>query len=148
MEKKLNDLKTQMEEKRKELENSISNDLPYSKILSISKELDDIIAQYIKYTDNNLKNEIITLMKEDLKEIFNITNEKELEHASNNLFTMCYLKINNISDQEIASQIMNGDKEFYKEIQNQDLSIDSKNVPTEEYIKLVDKYKKIIKERI
>lgn len=148
MEKKLNDLKTQMEEKRKELENSISNDLPYSKILSISKELDDIIAQYIKYTDNNLKNEIITLMKEDLKEIFNITNEKELEHASNNLFTMCYLKINNISDQEIASQIMNGDKEFYKEIQNQDLSIDSKNVPTEEYIKLVDKYKKIMKERI
>lgn len=148
MEKNFNDLKTQMEEKRKELENSISNDLPYSKILSISKELDNIIAQYIKVTDNNFKNEIITLMKEDLKKIFNITNEKELEHASNNLFTMCYLKVNNISDQEIASQIMNGDKEFYKEIQNQDISIDSKNVPTEEYIKLVDKYKKIIKERI
>lgn len=141
-------LQKQMEEKRKELEDAISNNLPYSEILKKSEELDIIIAEYMHIAENNPKDKIITLMKEDLKRIFKITNEKELEHASNNLFTMCYLKSNNVPEQEIATRIVNGDKLFNSQNEDIDFTANSSSVPLDEYLKLVDKYVKIIKERM
>lgn len=141
-------LQNQMEKKRKELEDAISNNLPYSDILVKSQELDVIIAEYMNAAENNPREKIITLIKEDLKKIFKITNLKELEHASNNLFTLCYLKVNNVPEQEIANQMMNGDRIFHKEMEGQDLTMDSSGVSLDEYSKLVDKYIKIMKERM
>jgi len=141
-------LKEQMENKRKELEDAIHNELPYSNIVAISQELDDIISQYINNTEKTSKEEIIVLMKNDLKDIFSITNEKELEHASNNLFTMCYLKSNNVPEQEIATRIVNGDKIFNSQNEDIDFTTNNSKVPLDEYLKLVDKYVKIIKERM
>lgn len=141
-------LKEKMENKRKELENAIHNELPYSNIIVISQELDDIISQYINATENTSKEEILVLMRNDLKSIFSITNEKELEHASENLFTMCYLKVSNVPEQEIATKIVNGDKLFNSQNEDIDLTTNSRSVPLEEYLKLVDKYVKIIKERM
>lgn len=165
---KLQDIHKDIEKQRAELEAAIINNEGESTIYSKSTKLDETIAKYYNaktyYNEKNrelntkyslliekeYKDEILNLIRNDVKKIFQIENEEELEHLSSNLYVMCSLKANNIPEQEITDQIIYGDNIFLNELKEKGIVLNSndKHIPLEEHIRLVKKYVEIIKERM
>ena len=104
MEEKLKALKKLIEEKRKELDLAIETESDKQSIYQRSIELDNLIAEYIKYENqkailekydyilnNPYKEQIINAIKNDVrKEIKDISNY-ELECYCNNIYVLLLL---------------------------------------------------------
>ena len=119
MKDKLKLLKEQIEEKRKELDLAIDKGLDAKSIYQINIELDNLIAEYIKYErqgailekydyilNNPYKEQIISgIMNDVRKEIKNIS-DYELECYCNNVYVYACLRAYKISEDEIAKQIL------------------------------------------
>lgn len=119
MEEKLKALKKLIEEKRKELDLAIETESDKQSIYQRSIELDNLIAEYIKYENqkailekydyilnNPYKEQIINAIKNDVrKEIKDISNY-ELECYCNNIYVYACLKSYKISQDEITKQIL------------------------------------------
>ncbi len=100
--------------------------------------------------NENVKQEILSLMKKDiLRNIENI-NATELIQLSSNLFTLCLLKAQCVDNQTIINELMNRNALFLNSMQTKGakISTENYNVEIELYTKLKNKYIKIIKSYI
>lgn len=98
--------------------------------------------------NENIKIDVLKMMKKDIEMQFKNIDEQELNQISNNLFILCLAKINNLTDQEIADKIMKNNKKFIKAMEEQGKMISAENfdVKSDIYKSLQEKYIKIIKD--
>ncbi|MCI8310290.1 Spo0E family sporulation regulatory protein-aspartic acid phosphatase [uncultured Clostridium sp.] len=159
MTEKLRELNEKIIKKRNELDSSIENNKDGDVIYKISVELDDLIAEYIKYENqkkildkyndilnNPYKREIINEIKKDVKKQAENISDFELECYCNNVYLYTCLKANGISNDEIAKQILyrnNMVAENLEGSENSNIDIDLK-FNTD----ISNKYYKIIKEKL
>ncbi len=119
MEEKFSELKEKINKKRDELNFTIEKDGDKKNIYKISVELDNLIAEYIKYENqigilnkyNHILNasyreEIINSIKNDVREEVKDISDYELECYCTNVYVYVCLKVYNISKDEIAKQIL------------------------------------------
>ena len=98
--------------------------------------------------NENIKIDVLKMMRKDIKMQFKNIDEQELNQISNNLFILCLAKINNLTDQEIVDKIMENNRIFIKAMEEQGKMISTKNfdVKSDIYKILQEKYIKIIKD--
>ena len=168
MENESKKLKEEIDKKRKALDIAMDNDESVDTIYKIGGELDKAVANYLNYSKNinekkmrllgkyediiekEYKNEIIAMIKEEVKDLFTNMLDEELDHFSNNVYIYSILKANDVKMEDILKQIMYRNSLFRDEMDRQGKTIktDNPKVAEDYYIKLVDKYEKIIKERM
>ena len=98
--------------------------------------------------NENIKTEVLKMIRKDIQIQFKNIDEQELHQISNNLFILCLSKINNLTDQEIADKIMKNNNEFIKAMEEQGKMVSAENfdVKSDTYKSLQEKYIKIIKD--
>lgn len=167
MEYNLLQLKKQIDEKRKELDNSIEKSESQDIIYSISVELDNLIAEYMKVEqifkekkkklmdnykelfDTPFKEEVVSQIKAEVREKFSDISEEELEHFSNNVYVYAIMMAHELDKNKIFAQINHLNNLYFDAMQEDGIvksKIDERNL---DYYKALDKkYLEIVKERI
>ena len=168
MENKQKELQNEISEKRIALDSAIANNESKEEIYKVCGELDKAIAEYLNYSKTNdeedkrllgkyrniieqeYKNEIIELIKNDVKKNFTNILDEELNHFCNNVYIFSVLRANNVKEEEILKQIMYRNNLFQYEMAQKGKEIKPNNpkVAEDYYIKLINKYEKIIEERM
>lgn len=168
MENGLIKLRKEIKEKRDALDFAIDNNSSREDVIKIGKQLDDIIAKYLKESEKDetqknkyigkyiniietdYKDEIINMVKIDIKDILDYMIDEEQEHFCNNVYIYSVLKANNINEEEILKQIMYRNTIFLHDMEQRGIEL-TPSIPKlveDYYIKLIDKYEKIIKKRM
>lgn len=133
---------------------SIDVDTAIAVYLKATKEYDEenkrFLGKYQHLIDKDYKEEIIKMIREDVKDKFDNMQEDELNHFCTNVYFMCSLKANKVEEQEIVKQMMYRNNIFMHEMQQKGKIIDSNpsKIELKFFTKLKNKYVKIIKERL
>lgn len=164
MEYDMKKLKKNVDQKKDELNLAIENNESKEAIYRKSIAADDAIAEYIKAEtlydkckkqvekyneiwDKPYKNEVIEMIKEDVKDKIGYMRPNELQHFCDNVYILTCLKVHNIEEQEIMSLLLCRNNLFLYEnsINPQESEYNPKELSFYTYLK--DKYIKVIKSK-
>lgn len=141
-----------LEKSKKELKNTLNNeDLSIKKIFDISSNLDEEILFQVKFNecDKIVKNaeskEIVNNIRQDLLKHYYGMSEQEVIILSLNIFDYCYLKAQNVTEDNIVRYICTKNAIYHDMLLNEE----EKSLRVKANLKffkyLIDKYTKIIK---
>lgn len=159
MKESLKKLNEKIIAKRNELNLSIEKGEDEKTIYKKSIELDDLIADYIRYEkkekviekynyilDNPYKEDIINSIKKDVKKHIENISDYELECYCNNVYVYACLKANNISKDEIAKQILYRNNLAAEKLEGLESNINSMELQFNTDIS--NKYYEIVKDKL
>lgn len=158
-------IKENVERRKDELNLAIENNESKEVIYQKSIAADDAIAEYIKAQRfieqckkriekyNNIleqpyKNEVIEMIKKDVRKKIKYIKSNELQHFCNNVYILTCLKVHDIEEQEIMSLLLCRNNIFLCEnsINLRENDYSSKELSFYSYLK--NKYIKVIKSKI
>ena len=159
MEIDLKNINDRINIKRDELNKAIEQNKSKDFIYNLSTELDKIIDEYIiakqfneecksynKLLDTDYKNEIIILIKDDVKKQIPELADDEIECFSNNVYIYACLVANNIDSNEISKILVLHNKAYNKRIGELDKAKEE-NFDLNFCTNIAKKYLRIIKNR-
>ena len=101
---------------------------------------------YGDYLNANYKDEVIDMIKADVKDKIKDMPEEEFNHFCNNVFTVATLVPNDVKDQDIADEVMDLNNKFLSQCKEKGIEINQNT--TEEQLELSsilsEKYIKVI----
>ncbi len=159
MKENLKKLNEKIVQKRDQLNLAIENNEDEKNIYKKSIELDNLIADYIKYEkqekviekynyilNNPYRDDIINLIKNDVKKHIKNISDYELECYCNNVYVYACLKANNISKDEIAKQILYRNNLAAEKLEGLDSNMN--NMDLQFNIDISNKYYEIVKDKL
>ncbi len=151
-----------------ELDDAVENDEEYSRIYEKSIVTDRVIAKFLeaqKHLENerrglmknyekelnaDFRDEIISEIKQEVKEKYPNVGNRELEHFSNNVYVLTTLQAHKTDKQEIVEQLLFLNNRYVEDAEENGQvlksDIDKANISFLKH--LSSKYTKIIEERI
>lgn len=167
MEYNLLKLKKEIDKKKEELNKAIETNQSEDFIYSKSVEIDEIINKYMQVDkhfkdekeklmnnykdlfDTPFKEEVISQIKEEVKEKFNDISKEELEHFSNNVYVYAVMMAHKLDKNKIIAQINHLNNLYFDAMQEDGIVKSTINANELDYYKALDKkYLEIVKERI
>ena len=142
------------EEYNKIYEKSIVTDRVIAKFLDAQKQLENerriLMEKYEKELNAEFKDEIIAMIRQDVKEKYPNVGNRELEHFSNNVYVLTTLQAHKTDKQEIVEQLLFLNNRYVEDAEENGQilksNIDKTNLSFLKH--LSSKYTKIIEERI
>ena len=104
----------------------------------ISKSFDDIL-------DNQYKDEVLNLIKVDIRKNIKNISEEELKHYCNNIYDFACLKAHNVNDNEVINLLMEYNNDYVTKVTKE---FKESNIDLNFNTNIAKKYINIIKEKI
>lgn len=145
-------LSLKLEKSRKELRNTLNNeDLSIKKIFDISSDLDEEILFQVKFNecDKIVKNaeskKIVNKIRQDLLKHYYGMSEQEVIILSLNIFDYCYLKAQNITEDNIVRYICTKNAIYHDILTEKEKNSFKVELNLRFFKHLIEKYTNILK---